>query len=62
MISRDEAGNTHRDDNHGALYTFTTLKAPQPPWSDDLESGAPDWTVVPDPSGTDLNWTLGTPE
>ena len=32
----------------GALYTFTTRKAPRPPWFDDLESGAGDWTVVPD--------------
>ncbi|MGA2866861.1 MAG: S8 family serine peptidase [Verrucomicrobiota bacterium] len=62
VVSRDAAGNTTVDDNQGALYTFTTLRAPRPPWSDDLESGAPGWTVVPDPiMGTDLNWTLGTP-
>ncbi len=61
VTSRDAAGNTATDDNQGALYTFTTLKAPQPPWLDDLESGANGWTVVPDPSGTDLNWALGTP-
>src|SRR6185369_10827222 len=46
----------------GALYTFTTIPTPRPPWSDDLESGAPRWTVVPDPvNGSDINWTLGTP-
>jgi hypothetical protein len=61
VTSSDAAGNTATDDNQGALYTFTTQKAPQPPWFDNLESGATDWTVVPDPSGTDMNWTLGTP-
>jgi len=62
VVSRDEAGNTTMDDNHGALYTFTTQRAPQPPWFDDLESGAAGWTVVPDPTyGSDINWMLGTP-
>jgi serine protease AprX len=62
VVSRDDAGNTTVDDNQGALYTFTTRKAPRPPWFDDLENGAGDWTVVPDTvQGTDLNWTLGTP-
>jgi subtilisin family serine protease len=61
VTSRDAADNTATDDNQGALYTFTTEKAPQPPWSDNLESGATGWTVVPDPSETDMNWTLGTP-
>jgi hypothetical protein len=61
VVSRDEAGNTAVDDNNGALYQFTTRKAPQPPWSDNLETGAPGWTVVPDPGGSDMNWTLGTP-
>ncbi len=62
VTSRDAAGNTTVDDNSGNLYTFTTQTAPQPPWSDNLESGAPGWTVVPDPVyGSDINWTLGTP-
>ena len=62
VTSRDAAGNATVDDNHGALYTFTTLPAPQLPWFDDLESGAPGWTVVSDSSfGQDLTWTLGTP-
>jgi subtilisin family serine protease len=62
VVSRDAAGNTTVDDNHGVLYTFTTQTAPRPPWSDNLESGAPGWTVVPDPvNGSDMNWTLGTP-
>ncbi|SPE56354.1 Fibronectin type III domain protein (modular protein) [Verrucomicrobia bacterium] len=62
VVSRDQAGNTAEADNNGALYTFSTLQAPRPPWSDDLEGGAPGWTVVPDPTyGSDINWTLGTP-
>jgi len=60
VVSRDDAGNATVDDNKGDFYTFTTRKAPQPPWSDDLESGAGGWTVVPD-AGSDLNWSLGTP-
>ncbi|MCX6926517.1 MAG: S8 family serine peptidase, partial [Verrucomicrobia bacterium] len=60
VVSKDDADNTAVDDNHGSLYTFTTRKAPSPPWSDDLEHGSGDWTVVPD-AGTDLNWSLGTP-
>ncbi len=62
VASRDSAGNTTVDDNSGKLYTFVTRPAPRPPWSDDLESGAVGWTVVPDPAnGSDMNWALGTP-
>jgi hypothetical protein len=62
VVSRDAAGNTATDDNHGALYTFTTLKATQLPWFPDLDDGAPGWTVVPSPTyGSDINWTLGVP-
>ena len=62
VVSRDQAGNTTVNDNNGNLFVFQTLKAPTPPWFDNLESGAPGWTVVPDPvNGSDLNWTLGTP-
>jgi hypothetical protein len=61
VTSRDAAGNAAVDDNHGALYTFTTQKAPSPPWFDDLESGAGSWTVIPDPTGSDRNWALGQP-
>ncbi len=62
VTSRDPAGNATTDDNKGALYKFTTEKAPQPPWFDDLESGANDWTVIPDTvNGTDRNWSLGMP-
>jgi len=61
VVSRDEADNTTTDDNQGALYKLTTRPAPRPPWFDDLETGAPGWTVVPDSGGSDVNWTLGTP-
>ena len=62
VVSRDQAGNITVNDNGGKLFTFQTLKAPAPPWFDNLESGAPGWSVVPDPAfGSDLNWTLGTP-
>lgn len=63
VVSRDDAGNTATDDNHDNLYTFHTLKAPSPPWFDNLESGAPGWTVAEDPDvgATDVNWELGTP-
>ncbi len=65
VVSRDSAGNAATDDNGGALYSFTTPKTLQPPWFDNLESGAKGWTVVPDTSsglGSSLNWTLGTPQ
>jgi subtilisin family serine protease len=63
VVSRDQAGNTTVDANtNGSLYTFQTLKPPAPPWFDNLDSGAPGWTVRPDPTnGTEINWTLGTP-
>jgi len=60
VVSRDDAGNTTVDNNTNALYTFTTRLAPRPPFFDDLEQGAADWTVVPDP-GSALNWSLGGP-
>ena len=62
VVSRDQAGNTTVDDNSGNFYIFQTLKAPTPPWFDNLENGVVGWTVVPDPAqGSDINWTLGTP-
>jgi hypothetical protein len=64
VVSRDSAGNAATNDNQGALYSFTTPATLQPPWFDNLESGAKDWTVVPDTTsglGSSLNWTLGTP-
>jgi len=62
IVSTDLAGNTTVDDNNGKLFTFQTLKAPTPPWFDNLEHGANGWTVVVDPvNGSDQNWALGMP-
>jgi len=62
IISHDLAGNAATANNNGSLYIFQT-HAPLPlPWGDDLELGATNWNVVADPvMGSDLNWTLGTP-
>ena len=63
VVSRDQAGNTTVDDSNGNFYIFQTLKAPTPPWFDNLESGTNGWTMVPDPGmfGSDQNWAFGTP-
>lgn len=62
VVSRDQAGNVTIDDDGGNLYRFHTLKAPTPPWYDDLENGGLNWIMVPDPAyGSEINWTLGTP-
>ena len=58
VTSRDGADNATTDTN---LYTFTTQIPPHPPWFDNLENGAGNWTAVPDPIGTEMNWTLGKP-
>jgi hypothetical protein len=62
IVSRDRAGNatmSDKDDN-GQPYTFTTLTPIESPWTDNLESGSADWTVVP-VEGTELEWELGVP-
>ena len=62
VVSRDAPGNVTVEDNQGQLYTFTTLRAPTPPWFSDLEGAPVGWSVVADPSyGSDVNWQLGTP-
>jgi hypothetical protein len=61
VVSRDAAGNTTTDDNNGNLYTFHTKVPIVPPWSDNLDSGATNWSVVSsDVSQTE--WTLGVPQ
>ncbi|MDB6122637.1 MAG: hypothetical protein JWQ71_1630 [Pedosphaera sp.] len=60
VVSRDDAGNTTTDDNHGNFYSFHTRKALEPPWFDNLDTGAHNWTIVAG-SGSDVNWTLGIP-
>jgi hypothetical protein len=69
ITSRDAAGNTVTDDNGGRLYTFRTLKPLRPPFVDDLEHGAADWTVANDEldaeSGSIFSssaWQLGQPQ
>lgn len=60
VVSRDAAGNTAVDNNNGKFYTFRTLKPLAPPWRDDLERGATEWSVQDgeDSVGT---WKLGRP-
>ena len=60
VISRDRAGNVSVDDNAGRLYTFSTLKPLDPPWSDDMEHGDQGWSVYT-PAESELGWTLGAP-
>ena len=60
VVSRDAAGNVAIDDNHGAFYTFQTLSPITPPWFDNLESGATNWSEASDPS-SQVQWQLGAP-
>jgi subtilisin family serine protease len=60
VVSRDAAGNTVVDDNQGQFYTFHTQDPIHPPWFDNLETGATNWTVI-DADGTEVSWTLGVP-
>lgn len=66
VVSRDIAGNVNIDDNAGALYTFQTLMPITPPWRDDMETGATNWTVFDNFEGWDWfggvgRWQLGSP-
>jgi hypothetical protein len=60
VSSRDLAGNTVTDDNSGKLYTFRTLPPLLPPWTDNMDQGATNWTVY-DSDGSQSGWTLGIP-
>src|SRR5262249_4744600 len=60
VVSRDAPGNATVDDNHGQFYSFRTLKPIIPPWTDNLDNGASDWTVL-DADGSELSWQLGVP-
>jgi subtilisin family serine protease len=60
VVSRDKAGNVAVDDNGGQYYIFTTLQPVSLPWTDDLEQGLGDWTVI-SAEGSERDWTLGTP-
>jgi hypothetical protein len=65
VVSRDPAGNTVVDDNHGDLYSFRTLRPLITPWEDNLDSGATNWSTYSDPAfttpGVTPEWTLGVP-
>ncbi|HVR34963.1 MAG TPA: S8 family serine peptidase, partial [Methylomirabilota bacterium] len=60
VVSRDAAGNATEDINNGQLHTFVTPAPILPPWSDDFESGATNWTVFSSEE-TEAEWQLGTP-
>jgi hypothetical protein len=60
VISRDADGNTKVADNNGQLYTFHTLLPLLPPWSDNMNTGATNWSVVAS-DGSQTEWTLGVP-
>ena len=60
VVSRDVAGNTVVNDNGGNLFTNRTLTPFVPPWSDNLNSGAGNWTTF-SADGSQSEWNLGTP-
>ncbi len=60
VVSTDGAGNTTTDDNSNALYTVRTLRPITTPWSDNLDTGATNWTTV-DSADTQPGWALGVP-
>lgn len=61
VASRDAAGNTTVDDNQGQLYAFHTLATLLMPWSDSLDSGGTNWTVINNTPGG-ASWQLGVPQ
>ncbi len=63
VVSRDAAGNTAVDDNNNQLYTFRTLIPVVPPWTDNMDTGGTNWTVLDGEGGyTQTTWTLGVPQ
>ncbi len=60
VVSRDAAGNSIVKDNAGIPFTFHTLAAIVPPWSDNFNTGATNWSVF-DSDGSQSSWTLGVP-
>jgi len=61
VVSRDIAGNVDLDDNGGSLHALTTLTPLMPPWTDTLEAGAGNWTVL-DGEDSEVSWELGVPQ
>ncbi len=69
VVSRDAAGNTVVDDNHGQFYTFHTLLPLTLPWVDHLEGAVTNWVTqegqVDGETGVAIGetiWELGTPQ
>jgi hypothetical protein len=60
VISRDAAGNQVIKDNNGQPYTLDTLVPLLPPFSDNMESGASNWSVFNSEDTLD-GWALGAP-
>lgn len=68
IVSRDPAGNARTAPEPGTTLRFRTLKPLTPPFEDNLETGAPDWTVAENPLEQELQfllaisrWELGQP-
>ena len=61
VVSRDAAGNTAVDDNHGNFYTFRTLRPRQLPYVDNLENDGADWSLF-NGDDTQTVWELGPPD
>jgi hypothetical protein len=60
VVSRDAAGNTVVKDNNGSPLSFHTLAAIVPPWSDNFNTGATNWSLFSS-DGSESSWTLGVP-
>jgi hypothetical protein len=60
VVNRDAAGNVAIDNNQNQFYSFHTGAPRLVPWSDDMETGATNWTVVQDESSSAV-WQLGVP-
>jgi hypothetical protein len=60
VTSVDAAGNVMVDNNNSNLYTFHTLQALVAPWTDNMNSGATNWSVF-NADDSQSEWTLGQP-
>jgi hypothetical protein len=60
VASSDAAGNQTVDNNGGHLYQVHTLKPVNAPWSDNMETGATNWSVYT-ADQAQSSWTLGVP-
>jgi hypothetical protein len=60
VVGRDRAGNVTIDDNGGQFYRFTTLAPVSAPWTDNLENGRENWSVI-SADYSEIAWTLGVP-